>query len=351
MTLLEEIKSMKEEKDVLILAHYYTTGDIQSIADAVGDSYLLSKKAAESEAKTILFCGVEFMGESAVILSPEKQVLMPDLSADCPMAHMVTPEDVQKMREEHPEAAVVCYINSTAEIKACADVCVTSSNAERVVRGLPHEAVYFIPDANLGRHIAERIPEKKFYFHDGYCPIHATITPERVAETKAAHPGAKVLMHPECVEAALEMADYIGSTSGIIDFPEKDGGEELAETKAAHPGAKVLMHPECVEAALEMADYIGSTSGIIDFPEKDGGEEYIIATEEGVLYELNRRYPDKHFYMAVDHCICHDMKKNTLEKVYEVLKSLNQPVKMQEEMRLKAEHSLKEMHRLASLEA
>lgn len=304
MTLLEEIKSMKEEKDVLILAHYYTTGDIQSIADAVGDSYLLSKKAAESEAKTILFCGVEFMGESAVILSPEKQVLMPDLSADCPMAHMVTPEDVQKMREEHPEAAVVCYINSTAEIKACADVCVTSSNAERVVRGLPHEAVYFIPDANLGRHIAERIPEKKFYFHDGYCPIHATITPERVAETKAAHPGAKVLMHPECVEAALEMADYIGSTSGIIDFPEKDGGEE-----------------------------------------------YIIATEEGVLYELNRRYPDKHFYMAVDHCICHDMKKNTLEKVYEVLKSLNQPVKMQEEMRLKAEHSLKEMHRLASLEA
>lgn len=304
MTLLEEIKSMKEEKDVLILAHYYTTGDIQSIADAVGDSYLLSKKAAESEAKTILFCGVEFMGESAVILSPEKQVLMPDLSADCPMAHMVTPEDVQKMREEHPEAAVVCYINSTAEIKACADVCVTSSNAERVVRGLPQEAVYFIPDANLGRHIAERIPEKKFYFHDGYCPIHATITPERVAETKAAHPGAKVLMHPECVEAALEMADYIGSTSGIIDFPEKDGGEE-----------------------------------------------YIIATEEGVLYELNRRYPDKHFYMAVDHCICHDMKKNTLEKVYEVLKSLNQPVKMQEEMRLKAEHSLKEMHRLASLEA
>ena len=304
MTLLEEIQSMKEEKDVLILAHYYTTGDIQSIADAVGDSYLLSKKAAESEAKTILFCGVEFMGESAVILSPEKQVLMPDLSADCPMAHMVTPEDVQKMREEHPEAAVVCYINSTAEIKACADVCVTSSNAERVVRGLPQEAVYFIPDANLGRHIAERIPEKKFYFHDGYCPIHATITPERVAETKAAHPGAKVLMHPECVEAALEMADYIGSTSGIIDFPEKDGGEE-----------------------------------------------YIIATEEGVLYELNRRYPDKHFYMAVDHCICHDMKKNTLEKVYEVLKSLDQPVKMQEEMRLKAEHSLKEMHRLASLEA
>lgn len=304
MTLLEEIQSMKEEKDVLILAHYYTTGDIQSIADAVGDSYLLSKKAAESEAKTILFCGVEFMGESAVILSPEKQVLMPDLSADCPMAHMVTPEDVQKMREEHPEAAVVCYINSTAEIKACADVCVTSSNAERVVRGLPQEAVYFIPDANLGRHIAERIPEKKFYFHDGYCPIHAAITPERMAETKVAHPGAKVLMHPECVEAALEMADYIGSTSGIIDFPEKDGGEE-----------------------------------------------YIIATEEGVLYELNRRYPDKHFYMAVDHCICHDMKKNTLEKVYEVLKSLDQPVKMQEEMRLKAEHSLKEMHRLASLEA
>ncbi|MDO4288708.1 MAG: quinolinate synthase NadA [Eubacterium sp.] len=303
MTMIEEIKRLKQEKNVLILAHYYTEDAVQTIADVVGDSYLLSKKAAASKASTILFCGVEFMGESAVILSPEKRVLMPDLSADCPMAHMVTPEDVARVRAAHPGIAVVCYINSTAEIKACADVCVTSSNAERVVKALDAQEIYFIPDANLGRHIAEKIPEKTFYCHDGYCPVHAKITAEKVMAAKAAHPGAKVLMHPECVPEALALADYIGSTSGIIDFPEKDGGGE-----------------------------------------------YIIATEAGVLYALKNRYPGVSFYMASEDCICEDMKKNSLEKVYEVLKNADKVMTMDEGLRKRAEHSLKAMHRLASQE-
>ena len=303
MTMVEEIERLKREKDVLILAHYYTPGEVQRVADAVGDSYLLSKKAAAATEKTILFCGVEFMGESAVILSPEKQVLMPDLSADCPMAHMVTPADVAAMRRTHPEAAVVCYINSTAEIKACADVCVTSSNAERVVAGLSAREIYFIPDANLGRHIAGKMPDKIFYFHDGYCPVHARITAAAVKKAKAAHPGAKVLMHPECVPEALALADYIGSTSGIIDFPEADGGRD-----------------------------------------------YIIATEEGVRYALKNRYPDVNFYLAAEDCICHDMKKNSLEKILIALKEADTGVIVDENLRRKAEHSLKEMHRLASRE-
>lgn len=162
--MVERILELKKEKDVVILAHYYVTGDIQDIADYVGDSYLLSKKAAEASEKVILFCGVEFMGESAKILSPDKTVLLPDLEADCPMAHMVTPEDIRKLKKECPDAAVVCYINSTAETKAWADVCVTSSNAERVVAAMSQREIYFVPDSNLGRHIAEKLPEKTFYF-------------------------------------------------------------------------------------------------------------------------------------------------------------------------------------------
>lgn len=298
--IVEQIKKLKKEKDVVILAHYYVTGDIQDIADYVGDSYLLSKKAAEAKEKVILFCGVEFMGESAKILSPDKTVLMPDMEADCPMAHMVTPEDIKKLKAECPKAAVVCYINSTAETKALSDVCVTSSNAERVVAAMPQKEIYFIPDSNLGRFIASKMPEKTFYFHNGFCPTHARIT------------------------------------EGLVKKAQAD-----------HPGAKVLMHPECISEALALADYIGSTSGIIDFPSKDEADSYIIATEEGVMHELKNKYPKKVFFMVDELCICENMKKNTLEKMLHTLQHFDNQMEMDEDLRNKAACSLKKMHELA----
>ncbi len=298
--IIERIQTLKKEKDVVILAHYYAEGDLQDIADYVGDSYLLSEKAQAASQQVILFCGVRFMGESAKILSPEKTVLMPELEADCPMAHMVTPEDIQKVRQNYDDLAVVCYINSTAEIKAYSDVCVTSSNAERVVAVLPQKNIFFIPDSNLGHHVAGKIPNKHFIFHPGYCPVHAAVTAEKVNTVKTAHPGVKVLMHPECVPEATALADYLGSTAGIIDYPEKDGASE-----------------------------------------------YIIATEEGVLHALKKRYPDKMFYIATDDFICHDMKKNTLEKVLDVLENFDKTVELDTALRQKAEGALQAMHRLA----
>lgn len=300
MDLSQAIARLKEEKDVVILAHYYTTGDIQAVADFVGDSYALSVAAAEAKEGVILFAGVEFMGESAKILSPDKIVLIPEPAADCPMARMIEPADIAAFKAEHPQAAVVTYINSTAETKALADVCVTSANALKVVSKLDAEEIFFVPDRNLGRYIAEHLPEKTFYFHPGYCPIHDQITPEHVAQAKAAHPGAKVLMHPECRPETLAAADYIGSTTGII----------------AYPGT-------------------------------DGGDEYIIATENGVLYELNKQYPDKTFYMIYDDCICEDMKMITLEKVYETLVNFDHQMEMDSQLMDAASRSLECMLELA----
>ena len=177
MEIKERIEQLKRQNDAVILAHYYVRDEVQEIADYIGDSFYLSKLAVGLKAKTLVVCGVSFMGESAKILNPEKRVLLPDSRADCAMAHMITPEKVARLRAEHPGAAVVCYINSTAELKTCSDVCVTSANALSIVRALPNEEIIFIPDENLGRHIAGKLPEKKFIFNDGRCPIHARITP------------------------------------------------------------------------------------------------------------------------------------------------------------------------------
>ena len=182
------IAHKKAEKNAVILAHYYVDGAVQAIADYVGDSYYLSQKAAETDASVLVFCGVKFMGESAKILNPDKTVVMADFEADCPMAHMVTPERIEEVRRTHDDLAVVCYINSTAEIKAHSDVCVTSSNALTIVRALPQKNIFFVPDQNLARHIADQLPEKHFIYNDGYCPIHHVITAEDVLRAKAAHP-------------------------------------------------------------------------------------------------------------------------------------------------------------------
>lgn len=203
---IQEIRALQKEKNAVILAHYYVDGAVQQIADYVGDSYFLSKLATGIPQENIIFCGVSFMGESAKILNPGKHVYMADTGADCPMAHMVDIEKIDEVRKKYPDAAVVCYVNSTAEIKAHADVCVTSSNAIRVVRALPNPQIFFIPDNNLGRYVAKQVPEKEFIFHDGFCHVHKSITPENVRAAKAAQPEALVLAHPECTEELRRQA-------------------------------------------------------------------------------------------------------------------------------------------------
>ncbi len=300
MTTLERIRQLKKEKNAVILAHYYVNDDVQEAADHIGDSYYLSKAAASADADVIVFCGVSFMGESAKILNPDKTVLMPDAAADCPMAHMADIEKIQKCREEYDDLAVVCYINSTALLKTYSDVCVTSANAMDVVSALPNKHIYFIPDANLGRFIAAGLPDKHFIFNDGYCHVHKDIT--------AAH---------------------------------------IRNAKEAHPDALVLIHPECTPDAVALADYAGSTTGIIKYASESSCDEFIICTEGGVFKELRDRNPRKRFYPAHGHQCCTDMKRITLEKVAFALEHMEHAVELDEATRRKAARPLERMLELA----
>lgn len=296
----ERIKQIKKEKNAVILAHYYVPDEVQEVADFIGDSFYLSKVAKNTDADIIVFCGVSFMGESAAILNPDKKVLMPSMEADCPMAHMVNMDKLDKIKKEYEDLAVVCYINSTAEIKTYSDVCVTSSNAIKVVKNLPNKNIFFIPDGNLGRYVKEQIPEKNVMLNDGYCPIHAAMTKEQVLQAKAQHPKAKFLVHPECIKEVLDEADYIGSTAEIIDFAAKDESTE-----------------------------------------------YIIGTEIGVFYELKKQNPNKEFYTMASNQICSDMKLVTLEGVLEVLEKETNVMTVAEETRKKALAPLEKMLELA----
>ena len=296
----EEIARLKAEKNAVILAHYYVAPEVQEVADYVGDSFYLSKLAQGLDNPIIVYCGVGFMGESGKLLSPEKQVLMPDAHADCPMAHMVRKEDVDAMRAKYPDLAVVCYINSTAEIKTWSDVCVTSANAVKVVRALPNHNILFIPDKNLGRYVGEQLPEKNVMVLDGYCPIHNVIKPA-----------------------------------------------EIAALKAAHPAAKVAVHPECPKVVLELADYVGSTSGIIKYATESDASEFIIGTEMGVSFDLQRKNPGKHFYFPETTPICPDMKTITLDKIIQVLKTGENAVSVSEEIAATADKPLKRMLELS----
>ena len=300
ITMRERIEQLKKEKDIVILAHYYVDGEVQEIADLVGDSYFLAKKATEVSQQNILFCGVSFMGESAKILNPGKRVIMADEFADCPMAHMVDIAKIQQVREQYPDVAVVCYVNSTAEIKAYSDVCVTSSNALRVVQSLPNKHIVFIPDNNLGRYISTLVPEKEFIFNDGFCHVHTSI-------------------HRENVE----------------------------EAKKLHPNAPVLTHPECTADVLEISDFIGSTSEILDYATKSDAKEFIICTEMGIFFELEQKNPDKRFYSVGHRQFCPNMKKITLEKVVRAMEEMEPEVTMDEELRVKANAPLVKMLELA----
>ncbi len=295
-----KIRELKKQKNAIILAHYYAPADVQKIADYVGDSFYLAKIAKSSTADVIVFCGVAFMGESAKILNPNKKVLMPDVSADCPMAHMVTEGRIKELREKYDDLAVVCYINSTAELKCQSDVCVTSSNAVKIVKALPNKNIFFIPDKNLGRYVAEQVPEKNVILNHGYCPIHVKVSFEEVLQEKKLHPTALVLSHPECEENILNISDYIGSTAEIIDFAKQS--------------------------------------------EKD---EFIICTEDGVEFELIKTNPNKKFYFTKTRPCCVDMKLNTLDKLLKVLETEENPIEVDEETRERALLPLNRMLELA----
>lgn len=278
--LIEKINILKKERDAVILAHNYQNKEVQEIADFLGDSLDLSRKAASLENKVIVFCGVHFMAETAAILSPSKTVLLPDIEAGCPMADMITPEKLMNLKIRKPEAAVVCYVNTSAAVKALSDICCTSSNAVDIVNSLEEEEIIFIPDINLGSYVAERT-KKKIILYEGYCLTHQ--------------------------RAMLE---------------------NLLEVKALHPEALTLVHPECSKEMRDKADFIGSTNAIIKYVSASSAKEFIIGTEEGIIHRLERENPVKKFYLASPYLICPNMKKITLEKVYWSLEKMQHEVKV-----------------------
>lgn len=295
-----QIEQLKIEKNAVILAHYYAPAEVQEIADYVGDSFYLAKVAKQSDADIIVFCGVQFMGESAKILNPDKKVLMPDLAADCPMAHKVADGIIEEMRQRYDDLAVVCYINSTAELKCKSDVCVTSSNAIKIIRSLPNKNIFFIPDHNLGSFVAKQVSAKNIILNDGCCPIHAKITAVQVSAEKEKHPDALVLTHPECDVSVIELSDFVGSTSDIIAYAKKSEGKE-----------------------------------------------FIICTEDGVDYKLITDNPNKRFYYPNPRPCCADMKLNTLTSVLSVLQKEDKEVIVDDALRKGALKPLERMLELA----
>ena len=294
----DRIKELQKEKDVAILAHYYVDGEVQEIADYVGDSFYLAKTATKLENKTIIMAGVYFMGESIKILNPEKTVHMVDVYADCPMAHMITIKKIKEMREKYDDLAVVCYINSTAEIKAYCDVCITSSNAVKIVSKLKEKNIFIVPDGNLASYITKQVKNKNIILNEGYCCVHNLVHLENVIKLKNEYPNAKILAHPECKEEILNLADYIGSTSGII--------EEVLK----------------------------------------GGDEFIIVTERGIQHKIYEKAPNKKLYFA-DTLICKSMKKNTLEKIEKILLEGGDELEVNNEIANKALIPLERMLELA----
>lgn len=296
MDLRNEIIRLKEERNAIIVAHLYQDGEIQDIADMVGDSFELSRYCAATDKAVIVFCGVHFMAESAKILSPQKTVLLPAIDAGCPMANMANVEDLKKLKAKYPEAAVICYVNTTAAIKAECDICCTSSIAEKVVRSVPNKQIIFLPDRNLGQYVAKQVPEKEFIFWAGYCPTHNALTTMHVDEARAAYPNAVLAIHPEAPPEVVDKADFVGSTKQIIDF--------------------------CTQSDKQ---------------------EFIIGTEEGILHQLKLKNPEKKFYMLKYRFICPNMKKTSMEILYESLRDMKHEITLDEETIRKASLSLERM--------
>lgn len=291
-TIQEEIAALKKERNAMILAHNYQIGEIQDIADFTGDSLRLAQEAKKTNADVILFCGVHFMAETASILCPDKKVLVPDWEAGCSLADMIRPEDVRAWKEKHPEGAVVCYVNTSAAVKAECDYCCTSSNAEKVVAGIPDDKeIFFVPDFFLGTYVKQKTGKKNMELWRGYCPTHMLIQSAEIEKLRAAHPGAEFLMHPEC---------------------------------------------GCLTKSMHLADRILSTEGMIRYVHESMAKEFIVATETGILHRMQKDHPEKTFIPASPQAVCSYMKMNTLEKVVHSLENLQYEVKVPEGLARKA---------------
>ncbi|MDN5346457.1 MAG: quinolinate synthase [Clostridia bacterium] len=293
--LIQKIKELKEERQAVILAHNYQQDAVQDVADFIGDSLELSRKAAASKAKVIVFAGVHFMAESAAILSPDKIVLLPDKLAGCPLADSIDVEGLRRAKERWPEAAVVCYVNSAAAVKAESDVCCTSANAVQVVNSLPQKQVLFVPDRNLANYVS-RFTSKEIIPWDGCCVTHQRVT----------------------------LAD-------------------LEAAREAHPGAPVLVHPECRPEVVAAADFVGSTGAILRYAREARAEELLIGTEMGILYRLKKENPSKRFYLLTPGLVCPNMKLTTLEKIVKSLERLEPVITVPEETRRRAICALERM--------
>ncbi|MCX9084374.1 MAG: quinolinate synthase NadA [Candidatus Methanoperedens sp.] len=292
---VKRIQQLKKEKNAIILAHNYQRGDVQDVADFVGDSFGLSQKAVSSSASTIVFCGVDFMAESAAILNPDKTVLLPETNAQCPMAAMITPDSLKLEKEKYPKAAVVCYVNTPASVKALSDICCTSANAVKVVNALPEDEILFVPDRNLALFVASQT-NKKIIPWNGYCPTHHLILPGDVL---------------------LELED--------------------------HPEAEILVHPECRPDVVEIADQVLSTAGMLKYAKQSDSREFIIATELGLLHRLRKENPGKTFIPATSYVVCPNMKMNTLGSIIRALENNEHIITIPEDIRIKAKRALDRM--------
>jgi quinolinate synthase len=292
----EKINRLKDARRAVILAHNYQRPEIQDIADFTGDSLGLSRQAAKTDAEVIVFCGVYFMAETAKLISPQKTVLIPDPNAGCPMANMITEHQLIEAKRKHPDAVVVCYVNSTAAIKALSDICVTSGNAVEVCNRIPKDKpVLFVPDAHLGRYVAEKLG-REFILWDGYCPTHQRITPD------------------------------------LIERARKD-----------HPGALVVVHPECMKQVVDMADHVASTTGIQKYCRESPARAFIIGTEHGMMHKLKKENPGKEFFPASPFGDCPNMKLVTLEKLLWSLEDMVYEVTVPEDVAVKARHAIDQM--------
>jgi len=294
--LKRRIDELKRERNAVIIVHNYQRDEIQAVADITGDSLGLSKAAVRTDADVIVFCGVDFMAETAYILNPTKKVLLPVKEAGCPMADMITPEALKEMRKKHPDAPVVCYVNSSAAIKAESDICCTSSNAVEITRSLKEKKIIFVPDKNLGKYVQTQLPDKEIILWEGFCPTHIRVLPDQVLSTKEAHPKAEFLAHPECYPGVLRLADHVASTAGMLKYVKSS-------------------------------------------PKK----EFIIGTELGLLYRLKEDNPDKKFYLPSDHLICANMKLTTLGWLAHSLELMVYEVTVPEDIRGRAEKSVEKM--------
>jgi len=293
--LIEKISALKRRNNAVLLVHNYQLGEVQDIADFIGDSLDLSQRAAQTDADVIVFCGVHFMAETASILCPDKVVLLPDINAGCPMANMITAERLRAKKKEHPQAAVVCYINSSAEVKAESDVCCTSANAVRVVESLDAGEILFVPDQYLGHYVSTKT-NKKMILWPGFCPTHVRIKSERIKELKKEYPQAKVVVHPECTPEVIALADEVLSTSGMCKYAQKDEVREM-----------------------------------------------VVGTEIGIIHRLKKENPGKKFIPISEQAICPNMKSITLEKVLWSLQEMSPEVKVSEEIRLRAKAAVDKM--------